>query len=61
MKHFSAEQLRQIVECMYPVEFKKEAVIIREGDVGSRVYVLEGLSLRRDIPTITNIIINSTL
>ena len=42
MKHFSSDQLLQIVDCMYPVEFTRDAIIIREGDVGSRVYVLEG-------------------
>lgn len=29
---------------MYPEEYKGESIIIREGDVGSTVYVLEGKS-----------------
>lgn len=29
---------------MYPEEYKAESIIIREGDVGSTVYVLEGNS-----------------
>jgi len=45
MKHFSSDQLRQIVDCMYPVEYKQDALIIKEGDVGSQVYVLEGSPL----------------
>ena len=38
-------QLREIVDCMYPVAFQKDSVIIKEGDVGSILYVLQGLSV----------------
>jgi len=36
-------QIREIVDCMYPVSFQKESIIIKEGDVGSILYVLQGL------------------
>lgn len=35
-------QIQEIVDCMYPVEFARGACIIKEGDVGSLVYVMEG-------------------
>lgn len=34
-------QIREIVDCMYPVEFQKDSIIIREGEIGSIVYVLQ--------------------
>ena len=42
MKNLAVTQIREIVECMYPVEYDKSSTIIREGDVGSLVYVMEG-------------------
>jgi len=41
MKNLDMAQIREIVECMYPVEYKKNNLIIKEGDVGSLVYVME--------------------
>ncbi|XP_018576257.1 cGMP-dependent protein kinase 1-like [Anoplophora glabripennis] len=41
MKNLEITQIREIVDCMYPEEYKSESIIIREGDVGSTVYVLE--------------------
>ncbi|XP_050394636.1 cGMP-dependent protein kinase 1 isoform X2 [Patella vulgata] len=41
MKNLDMGQIREIVECMYPVEFTKDSIIIKEGDVGSLVYVME--------------------
>ncbi|CAH1794822.1 unnamed protein product, partial [Owenia fusiformis] len=41
MKNLELAQIREIVECMYPVEYGKESLIIKEGDVGSLVYVME--------------------
>lgn len=35
-------QIREIVDCMYPVEYAAGSLIIKEGDVGSIVYVMEG-------------------
>ncbi len=42
MKNLEMGQIKEIVDCMYPVEFRKDSMIIREGDVGSLVYVMEG-------------------
>ncbi|KAK9505093.1 hypothetical protein O3M35_009234 [Rhynocoris fuscipes] len=44
MKNLDLTQIREIVDCMYPVEYPSGAVIIKEGDVGSIVYVMEGKS-----------------
>jgi cGMP-dependent protein kinase len=35
-------QIKEIVDCMYPMEYAKGSLIIKEGDVGSIVYVMEG-------------------
>lgn len=43
MKNLEAHHIEKIVECMYPVEFKKNNLIIQEGEVGNIVYTLEGL------------------
>lgn len=42
MKHLDSVQINEIVECMYPVEYAAGSLIIKEGDVGSIVYVMEG-------------------
>ncbi|ERL88498.1 hypothetical protein D910_05884, partial [Dendroctonus ponderosae] len=41
MKNLELTQIREIVDCMYPEEYKAGSLIICEGDVGSIVYVLE--------------------
>ncbi|XP_018915730.1 cGMP-dependent protein kinase, isozyme 2 forms cD4/T1/T3A/T3B isoform X2 [Bemisia tabaci] len=41
MKNLESAQIREIVDCMYPVEYKAGSLIIKEGDVGSIVYVME--------------------
>ncbi|CAG9832514.1 unnamed protein product [Diabrotica balteata] len=41
MKNLELTQIREIVDCMYPEEYKTNDIIIQEGDVGSIVYVLE--------------------
>lgn len=46
MKNLESTQIREIVDCMYPVEYAAESVIIKEGDVGSIVYVMEGEFLK---------------
>lgn len=35
-------QISEIVDCMYPVNCQRGSLIIKEGDVGSIMYVLEG-------------------
>lgn len=42
MKNLDTTQIREIVDCMYPVEYIAGSIIIKEGDVGSIVYVMEG-------------------
>lgn len=42
MKNLEESQIREIVDCMYPEAYKAGSIIIKEGDVGSIVYVLEG-------------------
>jgi len=42
MKNLELSQIQEIVDCMYPVDYGKDACIIKEGDVGSLVFVMEG-------------------
>ncbi|CAF1025239.1 unnamed protein product [Didymodactylos carnosus] len=41
MKNLEMDQIMSIVDCMYPLEHKMESLIIREGDVGNLVYIME--------------------
>lgn len=41
MKNLDINQIQEIVDCMYPVTCAEKSVIIKEGDVGSIVYVME--------------------
>jgi len=41
MKNLELPQINEIVDCMYPVDYKEDSLIIKEGDVGSIVYVME--------------------
>ena len=43
MKNLESDQIENIVECMYPVEFAKNSLIIKEGDIGNMVYITQGL------------------
>lgn len=42
MKNLEMTQIREIVDCMYPVQYAAGSLIIKEKDVGSIVYVMEG-------------------
>ena len=42
MKNLEAAQISEIVDCVYPTSYAAGSLIIREGDVGNKVYVLEG-------------------
>lgn len=42
MKNLELAQIREIVDCMYPVDYPRGSLIIKEGDVGSIMYVMEG-------------------
>ena len=41
MKNLEMNQIQEITDCMYPVEYPPESLIIKEGDIGSVVYVME--------------------
>ncbi|XP_060063493.1 cGMP-dependent protein kinase 1-like [Ylistrum balloti] len=41
MKNLDMGQIREIVDCMYPVEYTQDSLIINEGEIGSLVYVME--------------------
>ncbi|XP_040068473.1 cGMP-dependent protein kinase, isozyme 2 forms cD4/T1/T3A/T3B isoform X1 [Ixodes scapularis] len=41
MKNLETIQIKEITDCMYPVEYAQDSLIIKEGDVGSVVYVME--------------------
>lgn len=41
MKNLETIQIKEITECMCPVEYAKDSLIIKEGDYGSVVYVME--------------------
>eukprot|EP00063_Salmo_salar_P062546 XP_014037381.1 PREDICTED: cGMP-dependent protein kinase 1-like [Salmo salar] len=43
MKNLELSQIQEIVDCMYPVEYATDSCIIKEGDVGSLVYVMEAI------------------
>jgi hypothetical protein len=42
MKNLEIEQIDKIVDCLYPVEFPKDSLIIQEGDIGNTVYITAG-------------------
>ena len=52
MKNLELSQIQEIVDCMYPVEYGKDSCIIKEGDVGSLVYVMEGMLCKPRSPDI---------
>ncbi|XP_030835113.1 cGMP-dependent protein kinase 1 isoform X4 [Strongylocentrotus purpuratus] len=38
-KNFDSSQTREIVECMFPIDYKKGQIVINEGDSGAHFYV----------------------
>lgn len=44
MRNLEPVQITEIVDCMYAREFKKEHFVIREGGVGTQMYVISGKS-----------------
>jgi cGMP-dependent protein kinase len=42
MKNLEMDQIMSIVDCMYPLEQNDGSLIIKEGDVGHLVYIMEG-------------------
>ena len=49
MKNLEMDQIMSIVDCMYPLEQKNDSLIIKEGDVGNLVYIMEGKRIAFDI------------
>jgi cGMP-dependent protein kinase 1 len=47
MKNLEMDQIMSIVDCMYPLEQKDGSLIIKEGDVGNLVYIMEGKSKQK--------------
>jgi len=45
MKHLDLSQIQQIVDAMHSVDYAKGSIIIKERDVGTHVYVVEGIIL----------------
>ena len=43
MRNLERVQINEIVECMYEREFKREQFVIREGGVGTQLYVISGI------------------
>lgn len=41
MKNLEIVQIKEITDCMCPVEYARDSLIIKEGDYGSVVYVME--------------------
>jgi len=41
MKNLETSQIKEIVDIMYPMEYAKGSLIIKEGDIGSIMYVME--------------------
>ena len=42
MRHLDTTQINEIVECMSEIKCDKDDIIIREGEVGFKVYAIEG-------------------
>lgn len=57
MKNLESTQIREIVDCMYPVSYAAVSLIIKEGDVGSIVYVMEGKKLKIHIVEIEDLVV----
>ena len=37
--------MREIVDCMYPKNYNKNDMIVKEGDIGQALYVIAGKKL----------------
>ena len=40
--------MREIVDCMYPKNYNKNDMIVKEGDIGQALYVIAGKKFRSD-------------
>ena len=42
LKNLELFQIESIINCMYPVEFEEDSLIVCEGEIGNLVYIIEG-------------------
>ena len=42
LKNLETAQVREIVDCMYPKNYSKNDMIVKEGDIGQALYVIAG-------------------
>jgi len=45
LKNLEVAQVREIVDCMYPKNYNKNDMIVKEGDIGQALYVIAGKKL----------------
>ncbi len=45
MKNLELEQIDKVIDCLFPVEFPRDSIIIQEGDIGNTVYITGGQTL----------------
>ncbi len=57
MKNLEMDQIMSIVDCMYPLDTKDGSLIIKEGDVGNLVYIMEGNQSKEQKQTILLLIL----
>jgi cGMP-dependent protein kinase 1 len=43
MRNLDVDQLNSIIDCMYPIYYEKDSLIIEEGDIGQLLYLIEGI------------------
>lgn len=48
MKNLESTQIREIVDCMYPVQYAAASLIIKEGDVGSIGELIKEFSIQNE-------------
>jgi len=53
MKHLDFSQIQQIVDAMHSVDYSKGSVIIKERDVGTHVFVIEGINYTVRLSSLT--------
>ena len=58
MKNLEMSQINEIVNVMVPMEYAKNSQIIREGEAGTLVYVMEEGKVQDDHQTILNLNLN---
>ncbi|MPD05814.1 cGMP-dependent protein kinase 1 [Portunus trituberculatus] len=54
LKNLEIGQVKEIVESMYSVTYEEGSLIIKEGDIGSMLYIMEGEYLTRANPHLSH-------